>query len=293
MDVCTALDWPFFPDFSPGHPGACQRVPVLDVSMTGDGVFCAFTCFLFALLCFFSMHLPDGLRLMYLKPLFPALFLSLACPSAWSAPDFKVHEDSLPKALLQQVRATGLCVEGGPEIPSFQWRLELRRPLRKAREVQEHYAGSAGSQTPGLSPTLRYDLPGTSDLPSTAVSLRGLVRVSPEDKQIGARAEGLSFPLFAGKSFRIFFKDSGIDLGQQCTVADKVAASQLHVRLEGEASRIQCEGQGRYKGFEVKMHSTVYFIESLGVFLNVLDLVDSPLGLLKSQTRIVDLRMGQ
>jgi len=204
--------------------------------------------------------------------------------------EFRVHAEDLPRPLLRQVQEAGLGLDGGPAIPAFQWRLELKRPLRPAREVQEHYEGSRPGAPQGLSATFRYDYPRQSEKTSDALTARGLVRVSPEDDHVGARLEGLSFPLLAGKAFTVVVKDPGVEVTQQCSVAERRPASQIHAALTGEASRIVCEGKGRYKGFDVKMTSTVYFIDALGLFLNTQDIIDSPLGVLRSSTRIVDLK---
>jgi hypothetical protein len=221
---------------------------------------------------------------------------SLLAGQAAALDGFRLQPDDLPKPLLQQIKALGLTGPGGPEIPAFQWRLELKRPLRRAREIKEHFAGSQPGPNTGLSPTYRYDYPREpakdSDRPSDAISVRGLVRVSPEDTQISARVEGLSFPLEPKASFKIFLREPGIDVAQTCVVSGKAAASQLHASLKGEAHLIECAGQGRYKGFDVKLHSSLHFIEALGMFFNALDVIDYPLGKLKAATRIVELKMG-
>lgn len=221
-----------------------------------------------------------------------ALLLGLFALPAGAFGEFRIHAEDLSRPLMQQVRDAGLGLDSGPAIPAFQWRLELKRPLRRAREVQEYFEGSRLAGPPGMSATFRHDLPREGDATSDAVTVRGLVRVSPEDDHVGARVEGLVFPLLAGKSFRVRVRDPGIDIGQTCTVSARVAASQVHARLAGEASLIVCEGKGRYKGFDVKMTSTVYFLDVLGMFLNTQDIIESPIGVLRSSTRILDLKMG-
>ncbi len=94
-----------------------------------------------------------GVR-MKLKCLILATVLTCLNAPAWSFGEFRVHVEDLPKPLLQQVRSLGLTSEGGPEIPAFQWRLELKRPLRSAREVQEHFQGSRAGPNSGISPTI-------------------------------------------------------------------------------------------------------------------------------------------
>jgi hypothetical protein len=224
------------------------------------------------------------------------MFLSLAMNLAMAANEFTVRPEDLPKALLQELKGHGLTGSGAPEIPAFQWRLELKRPLRRARQIEEHFAGSQAGANSGMSPTFRYDFPRLpakeEDRPVGAVSVRGLVRVSPDDAHITARLAGLTFPLESKATFKITLKEPGVDVNQNCTVQGKAAASQLHGDLKGEASQIECTGQGRYKGFDVKLNSSLYFIESLGMFFNALDVIDSPLGKLKAITRIVDLKVG-
>lgn len=206
--------------------------------------------------------------------------------------EFRVHPEDLPKPLLQQVKSLGLTLPGAPEIPSFYWRLELKRPLRRAREIQENFLGSQAGPNSGLSPTFRFDYPKESEKTSDALSVRGLVRVSPADTHITARVEGLVFPLEPKSSFKIFLKEPGIEVTQNCVVMGKLPASRLHATLQGESSLIECSGQGLYKGFDVKLHSTVHFIDSLGMFFNSLDVIDSPVGKLKALTRILDLKIG-
>ena len=205
---------------------------------------------------------------------------------------FSVQIESLPKALLQQILTSGLEVTGAAEVPAFSWRLELKRPLRRARQIQEHFQGSQAGEYSGISPTLRYDYPGSAASSSEAVSVRGLIRASPEDQQVNARVENLRFPLFEGLVFKLLYKEPGIELNQSCTVAGKVPARELHSVLKGEASRIQCSGPGKYKGFNVKVRTTVYFIEVLGLFLNANDVIESPLGPLESSTKLVDVKLG-
>jgi hypothetical protein len=220
--------------------------------------------------------------------------------AAIAADEFPVRPEDLPKALLQELKGLGLTAPGAPEIPAFQWRLELKRPLRRARQIQEHFAGSQAGPNSGLSPSFRYDYPKEPpkdgeklvDKPSGVISVRGLVRVSPEDEHITARIEGINFPLEAKAAFKIFLKEPGIDVNQSCIVMSKTSAAQLHANLKGEASLIECTGRGRYKGFDVKLHSTMYFIDALGMFFNTLDVIDSPLGKLNAITRIVDLKIG-
>ena len=203
------------------------------------------------------------------------MVLGLAFGSLSAADGFRLQPEALPKALMQQIKALGLTGPGAPEIPAFEWRLELKRPLRRAREVKEHYAGSQAGANSGLSPTYRYDYPKESakdsDKPSDAISVRGLVRVSPDDTHISARVEGLSFPLEPKTSFKIFLKEPGIDVAQSCVVIGKVPAAQLNASLKGDSQLIECSGLGRYKGFDVKLHSTLYFIDVLGVFFNALE----------------------
>jgi hypothetical protein len=187
--------------------------------------------------------------------------------------------------------AQGFAATG--ESLGFDWAWSARDScLQLAFRIQEHFLGSQAGPNSGLSPTFRYDFPTEPETPSEALSVRGLVRVSPEDTQIAARVEGLKFPLEPKAGFKIFLKEPGIQVTQMCTVMDKAPASQLHPSLKGDVSPIECSGQGQYKGFDVKLHSSLYFIEALGVFFNALDVIDSPVGKLKAATRILDLKVG-
>ncbi len=226
-----------------------------------------------------------------LRIIFSALLCSATAQAA-AFGEFRVHPEDLPRPLLQEVKALGLTLPGAPEIPPFYWRLELKRPLRRAREIQENFLGSQAGPNSGLSPTFRFDYPKESEKTSDALSVRGLVRVSPADTHITARVEGLAFPLEPKGSFKIFLKEPGIEVTQNCAVTGKVPASQLHGHLKGESSLIECSGQGRYKGFDVKLHSTLHFIDALGMFFNTLDVIDSPVGKLKAVTRILDVKIG-
>jgi hypothetical protein len=219
-----------------------------------------------------------------------ALLIAVSADAADAT--FRVSPDDLSRDLMKQVQAVGLTVPGAPEIPAFQWRLEYKRPLRKSREIQEHYAGSRAGPLSGLSATYRYDYPLQGEQNSDAVSIRGLVRVSPDDKSIPAKVEGLRFPLEVQAVFKVHVKESGADVAQECQVLNVVSASVLFASLKGEAVHIECKGKGKYKGFEVTMHSTLYFIQALGVFFNAQDLIDSPLGKFKSTTRILDVRVA-
>ena len=212
---------------------------------------------------------------------------------------FNVQVESLPQALLQKIQSAGLESPGAPEIPAFQWRLDIKRPFRRARQMEERYQGSKAGEHTGMSPTLRYDYPRDGSVATVpgaiegrAVSVRGLIRVSPEDKQVNARVEGLNFPLATGATFKLSYQESDIDLRQSCAVIEKLASNQLHAALRGEASRIVCTGKGKYKSFDVKVQSNLYFVEALGMFLNTQDLIETPLGKLVASTRILDLRFG-
>jgi hypothetical protein len=221
-------------------------------------------------------------------------FFVLLIASGASAGDasFKVRPEDLSRELLKLVQAVGLTVAGAPEIPAFQWRLEYKRPLRKVREIQEHYAGSQAGPLSGLSATYRYDYPLQGEQNSDAVSLRGLVRVSPDDKSIPAKVEGLRFPLELQAVFKVHVKESGADVAQDCAVLNMVPASVVFPSLKGEAVHIECKGKGKYKGFEVSMHSTLYFIQSLGMFFNTQDVIDSPLGKFRSTSKILDVKVA-
>lgn len=195
-----------------------------------------------------------------------------------------------PAAVLAELTDAGLVGAGEPVAP-FSWTLEVKRPMRDPRIVSERFLGSPGGAQSGLSPMLRHygpEVPSPGGHVRPVLSVRGLTTLRPGEERPDIVIKGLRLPLVEGAVFRLDWHDDGASLSQACTVADKVAASVLHPSIPGELRRIACEGDGRYKGIPVGVSASVLYLERLGVFLQASSTLRTPLGALRSETRIID-----
>lgn len=197
-------------------------------------------------------------------------------------------------ALLSELRKTGLIGEGVDPVPRFAWTLEVKRPLRDPKQVSERFLGSPAGGHSGLTPMIRTYGPEPADPGSGArmvLSVRGLTTVHPGESSLGVAVIGLKLPLSEGASFRIDWREEGARLEQRCRVAGREPAASLNPALPGSARRIDCEGEGRYKGIPVGVSATVFYLERLGVFVRAENTVHSPFGPLRSWTRITGFSM--
>lgn len=191
-------------------------------------------------------------------------------------------------SLIADLREAGLIGAGEP-VPGFAWTLEVKRPMREPRLVSERFLGSPDGDLAGLSPMIRIYGPQpapSSSGQASALSVRGLTTLHSQDTRLEVGVHGLRLPLVQGAGFRLDWHDESAQLEQRCKVLDRASASELHPALPGPARRIECEGQGRYKGIPVDVSATVFYLERLGVFLRAENTIRTPLGSLQSWTRI-------
>jgi hypothetical protein len=139
---------------------------------------------------------------------------------------------------------------------------------------------------------VRRYLPSDPDAAVTPVlSVRGLTNLHAGDKVLDAEVQGLRLPLVEGATFQLHWSDDGARLDQVCTIGAPTPAAELHAALPGTARRIDCAGEGHYKGIPVGAGATVYFLEQLGVFLDVEHSIRTLFGQLRTTTGIVDFSM--
>ena len=196
-------------------------------------------------------------------------------------------------ALIASLREAGLIGAGEP-VPRFAWTLEVKRPMRDPRLVSERFLGSPGGGFAGLSPMLRVYGPHPVDPASGArpvLSVRGLTTLHPEETALDVGVHGLRLPLAQGAGFRLDWHDDGAKLEQACKVVGQEPAATLNPALPGAARRIECEGNGRYKGIPVGVSATVFYLERLGVFVQAENTIRTPLGPLRSWTRVTGFSM--
>lgn len=223
-----------------------------------------------------------------------AYLLCLAC-AAIAAPSRAAEPDpvaSIAPSLLDELHASGLVGTAEPVRP-FAWTIVMTRPLRSARHRRETYAGTPPGAPAGLSPMMRDELTedGRTKRTVHGVSVRGLVFVRPGESELEVRVQGLRMPLAQGERFRIEYHDEGGSLVEDCTVGADVAATVVHASIPGRATRIDCEGSGRYKRIPVSVSAKVMYLHEPGVFIGVEQGIDSPLGRLRSGVRVVAFSM--
>lgn len=214
---------------------------------------------------------------------------ALAAPAQANDPD---PVASIAPTLLEELHASGLIGTAEPVRP-FAWTIVMTRPLRAARHRRETYAGTPQGAPAGLSPMVRDELTDEGRTKRTVhgVSVRGLIFVRPGESELEVRVRGLRMPLEEGERFRIEYDDDSGELAEDCTVLDDVAASAVHASIPGRATRIECEGSGRYKRIPVSVSAKVMYLHEPGVFVAVEQAIDSPLGRLRSGVRVVAFAM--
>lgn len=199
-----------------------------------------------------------------------------------------IEPTDLQPGVMEELHRTGLISEAVP-VAAFRWLVENKRPMRKPRRIEETFKGQAA----GLSPVARriFDSAGKPES-SAYISVRGLIRLDAEDRTIAATIDGMKLPLLPGREFTVAFTRDGHPVRQRCVVGPRESASTLHAQLPGTLLGIDCKGDGRYAGMKVKVNSRIDFIESLGVFFDRQDVLDSPLGRFENTNRIVEFIPG-
>jgi len=199
---------------------------------------------------------------------------------------------SLPPALADTLFSAGLIGRGEP-VAAFDWTLETKRPTRPARRFRERFEGGGPGLAPGLSPVVHETLAPKPRGPRRGISVRGLTVVHPGDTVLDVQVQGLQLPLSPGARFRLDYDEDGASLTQHCVVGAALAASTVHPEMPGSARTIECDGRGRYHGIPVRAGATVLYFERLGVFLEVEQHIDTPLGRLRGSTRVIDFEMAR
>ena len=123
------------------------------------------------------------------------------------------------------------------------------------------------------------------------MSARGLVRVSASDQSINASVDGLKLPPKTGEHFAITVVRDNSPITERCTVGAKTEAKTLFADLPGQMFNIECLGDTTYAGFKVKARSQVVYLEALGVFFNVVDVLDTPFGRFENANRITEFQL--
>ncbi|WP_028311001.1 hypothetical protein [Derxia gummosa] len=213
------------------------------------------------------------------------LALLVACAGARAEP---VTIDDIAPEVVEAVRATGLVGAGLP-VRGFTWKLEQRRPFRGPRTTVETLTASADGASPAQSETTLPD--GRMEY-SEYLSVRGLLRLGPNDKTLGITASGLALPLVPGRQFKLSGERDGMVLDQACTARSRVPATQLHESLPGDAVLIDCAGEGKYRGLTAQVTSEVVWLAKLNVFLDRHDVFDSPLGRFEFSRAVLDFRFN-
>lgn len=197
----------------------------------------------------------------------------------------------LSPTVLKQARSAGLVTQGIDPIPRFSWAIEQRRPLRSTRRMSESFQGSDAA-TAGLSPMTRITTRADGDRRVDGVSLRGLMAFSPQDETLDARLEGFTLPMRTGARFSLEYRHDDGRAQQSCTVGASQPASSVFASIPGDVFLIDCDGDARYRGIRVGLSSRVAYFPKLGMFVNLADVIDTPLGKIQSGTKITAFRFG-
>lgn len=198
---------------------------------------------------------------------------------------------ALSTQLLEALSSAGL-VGRGEAVAPFTWTLEIRRPARAPRQVREQFSGTPPGAPVGLSPVVRETLGPKPRPPRPGVSVRALTVVHPGDVDLDVRIEGLVLPLEPGARFRLDYDEDHSSLSQTCVVGAPRPASGVHPAIPGSARSIECSGRGSYHGIPVQVFATMLYFARLGVFLNLEQRIDSPVGRLRGGTRVLNFEMA-
>jgi len=220
------------------------------------------------------------------------LGLALGPGTGSAAPPAPDDIGSLPAVLLEALSSTGLIGRGEP-VAAFDWTYETKRPARAPRRVRERFAGTPRGAPAGLSPIVRETLSPKPRPARLGVSVRGLALVQPDDTGLDVRVEGLVLPLDEGARFALAYDEDGSSLSQDCVVGALAPASRVHPAIPGNARSIECSGRGSYHGIPVRVTARVVYFPGLGVFLDIEQLIDSPIGRLRAGTRVLSFEMAK
>lgn len=223
-----------------------------------------------------------------------ALWLILAVGAADRASAEPADDDisALQPSMVDALTSSGLIGRGEP-FAAFSWTLETKRPARAPRRVREQFAGTPPGAPAGLSPMVRETLAPTQRPARLGVSVRGLALIQPDDTEPDIGVQGLRMPLEQGARFRLDFEEEGSSLSQDCVAGSLVPGSSVHPAIPGDARTIDCSGRGRYQGIPVRVSARVLYFVSLGVFLDAEQRIETPVGALRSGTRVLSFEMAK
>lgn len=199
---------------------------------------------------------------------------------------------ALQPSMVDALTSSGLIGRGEP-FAAFSWVLETKRPARALRRVREYFAGTPPGAPTGLSPMVRETLAPKPRPARLGVSVRGLALIQPDDTEPDIGVQGLRLPLEQGARFRLDFEEDGSSLSQDCVAGSLVPGSSVHPEIPGQARAIDCSGQGSYHGVPVRVFARVLYFVSLGVFLDVEQRIETPVGSLRSGTRVLSFEMAK
>lgn len=206
--------------------------------------------------------------------------------ATWAAHALTVAD--LQPTAVEQLKHAGLITHKVP-VPAFRWTYANKRPMRSERILREVFdAGPEGLSS--VAREIRY--PDGKVDHSEAISARGLLRVSASDKSIDARVDGLKLPPKPGERFLIMLVRDNSPIIERCTVGDEAEAKTLFADLPGKMLTIECLGDTTYAGLKVKARSQVVYLEALGVFFNVVDVLDTPFGRYENANRITEFQLN-
>lgn len=193
----------------------------------------------------------------------------------------------LQPAVVEELRRAGIVSSAAP-VPAFRWTVENKRPMRHVRMLEERFEhGPEGLSA--MSRTTTYS-DGRVDR-DQRVSARGLLRLDRDDQSMGVTLEGLEIPPRSGEHFSLSAVRDGTPVRQTCYIGKRSRAKELFAGLPGDVLAIDCTGEGKYAGLNVRVSSRIAYFERLGVFLNSVDTLDTPLGKFTNSNRIVDFEL--
>jgi hypothetical protein len=193
-------------------------------------------------------------------------------------------------ALLEALAKTGLVGPTTKGVSGFTWTIEYSRPLKKPKLSRETFYpvplnGLAQSRVEVLNDP---DAQPPASPPQPSYTVRGLERVQEPDVELSFSAPGLTLPPVTGKSFELSIQFENKRVTQQCIVGQAYPAKEVHLAVPGQVIPVVCKGATKYLGMNVSVTSTVLYFDALGLFLNQLEDIQSPLGPVQLKKKIVD-----
>jgi hypothetical protein len=220
--------------------------------------------------------------------------IAIAVISYTALPSYALDVSEAPAALLSKAKENGL-IDVGPSVPHFSWTIDIKKPFRSANRQTEIFLGSVSAKQPGLSIVKRTRFEGTaSGAPSKFeehFSARGMMNFRSDETEPEIALSGLKWPLATDQRFQFTFHDEHGKIDQSCHILSIKPAALLHTSLKKSALQIQCEGAGKYRGFDAQVISAVWFIEELGVFFNSEDVFKTALGKFVATIKLVDVKL--